>query len=95
MKKKIKIGLVGLGRISGHHTRAILKNKNLEIAAACDLKKELRDQYKDKTGIRVYSNYDQMLKQEKKISKLNIVFLYIFIIFLYSLLEDKFKGFIN
>ena len=67
MKKKIKIGLLGLGRIAGHHTRAIKKNKNFKIIAACDLKKINRDNYLKKNKINIYNHYDEMLRQEKDI----------------------------
>ena len=35
--KKINLGLIGLGRIAGHHTKAIKKIKTFKIIAACDL----------------------------------------------------------
>ena len=31
------LGLIGAGRITGHHIRAIKKNNNLKILAICDL----------------------------------------------------------
>lgn len=67
MAKKIKVGLIGLGRIAGHHTRAIKKNKNYEIISACDLKMDVRKKYKKIFGTKVYSNYDEMLINEKNL----------------------------
>ena len=67
MPKKIKVGLIGLGRIAGHHTRAIKKNKNYEIISACDLKMDVRKKYKKIFGTKVYSNYDEMLINEKNL----------------------------
>jgi len=67
MNKKIKVGLVGLGRIAGHHTRAIKKNKDFSIVSACDLNKKLRQEYNKKFGINVYSHYDEMLSKEKNL----------------------------
>ena len=35
--EKINIGLVGAGRIAGHHIRSIRKLKKLKIVSICDL----------------------------------------------------------
>ena len=67
MLKKIKVGLVGLGRIAGHHTRAIKKNKKYDIISACDLREDLRKKYNEKFGTKVYSNYNEMLTNEKNL----------------------------
>ena len=36
----IKIGLIGAGRIAGHHIKAIKKFKNLQITSFCDIDKK-------------------------------------------------------
>ena len=33
----IKVALVGCGRISGHHSRSIVKLDGVELVAVCDL----------------------------------------------------------
>ena len=38
--KKINIGLIGCGRIAGHHFKAVEKNNNFKILSVCDLNKE-------------------------------------------------------
>jgi len=73
MKKNIRVGLVGLGRIAGHHTRAIKKNQNYEIISACDLKKELRSKYQKKFKTRVYTNYEEMIENEKNLDLIVIM----------------------
>ena len=65
--KKINLGLIGLGRIAGHHTKAIKKIKTFKIIAACDLYKKKRKTFSRLPGINLYSHYDEMLSNEKKI----------------------------
>ena len=40
-----KVGIVGCGRISGHHCRSIKSVDGLEIIAVCDLIKEKAEAY--------------------------------------------------
>ena len=63
--KKINIGLLGLGRIAGHHCKAIKKIKNFKIVAACDLFKEKRENYLKHKGIKIYDHYDKELTKYK------------------------------
>jgi len=65
--KIINIGLLGLGRIAGHHCKAIKKIKNFKIVAACDLFKKKRENYLRRKGIKIYDHYDKMLTNEKNI----------------------------
>ena len=67
MENKIKIGLLGLGRIAGHHTKAIKKIKKFKIIAACDLNKDKRESYYKKHKVKTYNHYDKMLSNEKDI----------------------------
>ena len=64
--EKINIGLVGAGRIAGHHIRSIRKLKKLNIVSICDLDIDKAKYYGDKYKINIYSHYDEMLKTEKK-----------------------------
>lgn len=61
--KKIKIALIGCGRISYKHFEAIKKIKNLELLAICDTnkKKLILPEYK----IKKYTNIDDLLKVHK------------------------------
>ena len=63
----IKIGILGLGRIAGHHVKAISKNKKIKIAAACDLNFTKRDSFSKKHKVKCYSHYDLMLKAHPEI----------------------------
>ena len=63
--EKINIGLVGAGRIAGHHIRSIRKLKKLKIVSICDLDIDKAKFYGDKYKINIYSHYDEMLKTEK------------------------------
>ena len=36
---KLKVGLLGLGRVAEHHKKYLLKNKFLKVSACCDLDK--------------------------------------------------------
>ena len=67
MVRKINIGLLGAGRIAGHHIKAIKKVKSFNLIAICDLIKSRREYYGKKFQINVYRNYFEMLKIEKNI----------------------------
>ena len=65
MKKKIAI--IGCGRISGHHSRAIKSTEGLELSAVCDLDKEKAQNYGKEFNIPYFSNYHDMLSSIKNI----------------------------
>jgi len=63
--EKMRIGLVGCGRISRNHLAAIAKlNDKLELAAVCDVVEERAREAAGETGARVYTDYEQMLDRE-------------------------------
>ena len=59
----LKIGLVGVGGISGAHIPAWEEIKEVELVALCDIRQERLDQYPKK---RHYNDFKEML--EKKLS---------------------------
>ena len=64
--KKIKVGVVGCGRISQKHFQAIKKNsKFLNLVAACDTNVRVLNKLKRDYKIKVYSNFDNMINKEK------------------------------
>ena len=64
--KKLRIGLVGCGRISRNHLAAIAQlNDELELAAVCDTVAERAQAAAGETGAKVYTDYEQMLNNEK------------------------------
>ncbi len=58
----LKVGLVGVGAISGSHIPTWQKNDNVELVALCDVRKEQMDQY---DGVNKYTDYDEMLNNEE------------------------------
>ncbi len=65
MKKKIKIAVVGCGRISAKHFDAISKySDSLELVAICDVNQKIVDQHSSKFGVKGYISMLEMLDSE-------------------------------
>ena len=63
--RKIKIGIVGCGRISKNHFEAIAEHhKDFEIVAACDPVSELLSAVKKTYRINCYTDLEEMLASE-------------------------------
>lgn len=58
----LRIGLVGVGGISGAHIPAWKEMENAELVAICDIRTERLEKYPD---IKHYTDYDEMLANEK------------------------------
>lgn len=58
----LKIGLVGVGGISGAHIPAWNEMEDAELVALCDIRNERLEQYPDK---RHYNDFDEMLAKEE------------------------------
>lgn len=69
----LKIGIIGCGRIAGHHCRSIAENEGAELVAVCDLDVEKARHYEQLFGATVYSNYHQMLDENPQIDTVAIV----------------------
>ncbi|MDD9271810.1 Gfo/Idh/MocA family protein [Paenibacillus sp. GCM10023248] len=67
--KKLKVALVGCGRISANHFEAIDKNPNLELVAVCDALQERVEEAAQKWDVASYTSYEEMLDK----SEINIV----------------------
>ncbi len=64
--RKIRIGIVGCGRISKNHFESIKKHhENIELTAICENNKEVLEKYKQKYNVPAYLQIDNMLKAEK------------------------------
>ncbi len=63
----INIGLIGAGRIAGHHIQAIKKFKSFKIIAFCDLQLNKIQNHKLGNKVNSYNHYEEMLKNEKKL----------------------------
>ncbi|MDC2992738.1 Gfo/Idh/MocA family oxidoreductase [Pelagibacteraceae bacterium] len=61
--RKIRIGILGCGRISVKHIEAILMlNKDLELVAVCDIDlKNIKKSFLDE-NVRLFSSIEDMLK---------------------------------
>lgn len=61
---KIKIGLIGCGKISKAHVSAIEAIEDAEIIAACDILSENLAAVCEKTGAVGYSDYKELIEKE-------------------------------
>ena len=61
--KKIRVAVIGCGRISGHHCRSIVKAEGIEMAAVCDLVPERAKAYSDEFKVPAYTDYRKMLRE--------------------------------
>jgi len=64
IREKIRIGLVGCGRISSKHFEAITKHDELDLVAVCDNDKISLSRAIDTTGVKGYSDYVSFLNHE-------------------------------
>lgn len=62
--KKVKVGIVGLGRLGMNHAQNLMfKIPNAELVAACSIKQEEVDFVQKNWGVRsVYTDFDQFLE---------------------------------
>lgn len=58
----LKVGLVGVGGISGAHIPVWEKMENAELVALCDIRPERMEKY---SGKRCYTDFDEMLANEE------------------------------
>jgi len=62
MENKIKIGVIGVGNISGQHIQAYLKNPDVELYAFCDINEERLKEKGEKFGVtRLFTKKEDML----------------------------------
>ena len=70
---KLKVAIIGCGRISYKHAEALINNINeAELVAVCDIvedkagerKKQYENAIEDNASVKVYSDYIQMLEKE-------------------------------
>lgn len=63
--KDHRIGIVGCGRISRGHIEGYAENKNVKLAAFCDIDEEKAKKYTKEVGGESYSDYKKMLDNEQ------------------------------
>jgi len=61
---KIKIGIIGCGRIAYKHFDSLKKLDTVEIKSVCDIKADRAKKYAEQFDIPYYLNYREMLKKE-------------------------------
>ena len=62
--KKLRVGVVGCGRISIRHFLPLTSIEEVELVACCDIKKDRADEAASKYGIKAYYSYQEMIKEE-------------------------------
>ena len=63
--RKIRIAIIGCGRVSKNHFESIKKNQNnSELISICDNQKEILEEYEVKLKVRGYLDLENMLKNE-------------------------------
>ncbi|MDD5177480.1 MAG: Gfo/Idh/MocA family oxidoreductase [Sterolibacterium sp.] len=66
VNRRIRLGIVGCGRISKNHFGAIEKHaENIELAAVCDIDSKTLAEHKERYKVPGYRQLEEMLKTEK------------------------------
>lgn len=64
--RKIRLAVVGCGRISRNHFGAIEQHQdNIELKAVCDVDTNVLKEHVDKYGVKGYTRLDELLEQDK------------------------------
>ena len=63
--KKLRVGVIGCGRISIRHFMPITSIEEIELVACCDIKPERADEAAKQYGIKAYYSYEDMIEHEK------------------------------
>ncbi len=67
MSGPINVGVIGCGRIAGHHCRSIVEADGAEIVAVCDLVPEKAEAYGDEFDIPWFTDYHRMFTERPEI----------------------------
>lgn len=63
--KKLKVAVIGCGRVSVMHLGSIALLEEAELVACCDIKKDRAESAAEKYGARAYTSYEEMLSCEQ------------------------------
>ncbi len=64
--EKLRIGLIGAGGIAGTHTNNYKKFNDVDVVAACDVRKDALKKFGAKFGIKkLFPNWQEMLKKAR------------------------------
>lgn len=69
----VRVGIIGCGRISGHHCRSIVNTPGVELVAVCDLEITKARVYQQEFGCRAYDNYHQMIQDNPSINTVAVI----------------------
>ena len=73
--RKLKIGIIGCGGISGAHMNAYKMQPDVEIIAACDLvpgRAQAKLESKELYGVRCYANHKEMIDNEPELDAVSV-----------------------
>lgn len=59
--KKVRLGIIGIGRIGSNHARVAAGLNQIELVGYCDLLKSKADSAANKYGVKAFYDYRQML----------------------------------
>ena len=62
--KKLRVGVIGCGRISAMHLVSADALEQADLVACCDIKKDRADAVAEKYNINAYTSYIEMLEKE-------------------------------
>ncbi len=63
--RKIRVGVIGCGRISVMHFVSVASIDELELVACCDIKADRAEAAAREYGIKAYTSYEEMLDKEQ------------------------------
>ena len=63
----VNVGIIGCGRISGHHCRSVLAADACNLVAVSDLVAERAEAYMDEFGVAAFTDYRKMLAEHPEI----------------------------
>lgn len=69
----VRVGIIGCGRISGHHCRSVIETAGAELIAVCDLEIGKANAYRDQFGAKAYDNYHRMLLENPEIDTVAVI----------------------
>lgn len=71
--QSVNVGIIGCGRISGHHCRSIAQFDGVNLVGVCDLVPEKAQAYEKEFGARAYTNYHRMIAENPQIDTVAVI----------------------
>lgn len=62
---KLRVGVIGCGRVSVMHLVSLAMMQEVELVACCDIKENRANEVAKKYGVKAYYSYEEMLDSEK------------------------------